>query len=409
MKKIKFGISMIPFLLAGSIAANAGVTAYENRPREFEEITDSTNIDRISYKKYEEVSYKEFKELLKKDYAKFLMEYEIVETGEEDRILLDSDYILNQRDYLSYISFNRQSKSLYEAIENGEIKIKSIHYVHHISVDGDDLKNFNIKNEYLEENLNDNFHITTKGKNKIEGNIIFIKNPTGDIEAVCYYRVNYKNLLGKKYNTKLKECSETIPASENKDQCKYDDTSILSQESVIRPSGELKYLDTTEMTYDEIKNISSKFYIIDIEKEISKEELLQLLEEKNMRNIYIRLEFVYKSYPYKPLQYRTTKQDYINGNDKELKSILENPNIKNLKIKFYSRETVKEIPEENELENCKITIVREHFYLVCMPIEKTSTYCTMIYSRDSMNKKKISEEVSAIQIKKRNKQKIIRR
>ena len=95
MKKIKFGISMIPFLLAGSIAANVGVTAYENRPREFEEIIDSTNIDRISYKKYEEVSYKEFKELLKKDYAKFLMEYEIVETGEEDRILLDSDYILN--------------------------------------------------------------------------------------------------------------------------------------------------------------------------------------------------------------------------------------------------------------------------------------------------------------------------
>ena len=57
---------MIPFLLAGSIAANAGVTAYENRPREFEEIRDCSNIDKVTYEKYEKISYQDFYKKLKK-------------------------------------------------------------------------------------------------------------------------------------------------------------------------------------------------------------------------------------------------------------------------------------------------------------------------------------------------------
>ena len=155
MKKIKFGISMIPFLLAGSIAANAGVSAYENRPREFEEITDCSNIDKVTYEKYEKISYQDFYKKLKKNNSEFLIEYKIVETSEENRTILDSDYILNEREYLAFHAFNRQNRNLLEAIENGEIEIKEIHYIHHVALEGDEVKNFNIEDAYLTENLND--------------------------------------------------------------------------------------------------------------------------------------------------------------------------------------------------------------------------------------------------------------
>ena len=64
MKNLKFGIKLLPFLLAGSMTVAVGVPAYENRPRKFDEITDCTNIDRVIYEKYEKISYEDFKKLL---------------------------------------------------------------------------------------------------------------------------------------------------------------------------------------------------------------------------------------------------------------------------------------------------------------------------------------------------------
>ena len=169
---------MIPFLLAGSIAANAGVTAYENRPRKFEEITDCSNIDKVTYEKYEKISYQDFKKLLGTKNKEFLMEYKIVETAEENRTILDSDYILNEKEYLAFHAFNRQNRNLLEAIENGEIEITEIHYIHHVALEGDEVKNFNIEDAYLTENLNDVFYIDSFGKTPISGKVIFEKSKT---------------------------------------------------------------------------------------------------------------------------------------------------------------------------------------------------------------------------------------
>ena len=259
MKNLKFGIKLLPFLLAGSMTVAVGVPAYENRPRKFDEITDCTNIDRVIYEKYEKISYEDFKKLLGEKNKEFLIEYKIVETGEENRTILDSDDILNEREYLAFHDFNRQNINLFEAIENGEIEIKGIHYIHHVVLEDDELKNFDIEDAYLRENLDDVFNIECldrNGRATISGKVIFDRSKDGDITAKCSYKINRKNIFGKNIQPRtIKKCYKTIPESENNDQCKYDDTSISSQVNLKNPKGRLKYLDSTTMTYDEMKTV----------------------------------------------------------------------------------------------------------------------------------------------------------
>ena len=392
MKKIKFGISMIPFLLAGSIAANAGVSAYENRPREFEEITDCSNIDKVTYEKYEKISYQDFYKKLKKNNSEFLIEYKIVETSEENRTILDSDYILNEREYLAFHAFNRQNRNLLEAIENGEIEIKEIHYIHHVALEGDEVKNFNIEDAYLTENLNDVFYIDSYGNPSISGKVIFEKSKNDSITAICSYKLIRKNIFGGKSQTKIKKSSITIPASKNKDQCKYDDRSISSQENLMDPKGRLQHLGSTIMTYDEMKNISCNFYIIHSEEEVTKDELIQLLKDDNKTDTYIQMYYEYRNHPYETKRYSTTKQDYLDGKSDNLKDLLKNPDVIYLKIKIYSKKIVKELTSNNET-NDTIDIIKNNCKLVCIPTEN-GNYHVNILVRDSI------DSVNKIQYKK---------
>lgn len=384
MKNLKFGIKLLPFLLAGSMTVAVGVPAYENRPRKFDEITDCTSIDRVIYEKYEKISYEDFKKLLGEKNKEFLIEYKIVETGEENRTILDSDDILNEREYLAFHNFNRQNINLFEAIENGEIEIKGIHYIHHVVLEDDELKNFDIEDAYLRENLDDVFNIECldrNGRATISGKVIFDRSKDGDITAKCSYKINRKNIFGKNIQPRtIKKCYKTIPKSENNDQCKYDDTSISSQVNLKNPRGRLKYLGSTTMTYDEMKKIDCDYYIIYSEEEVTKDELIQLLKDDNKTNFHLQFSYYYSNHPYDPKRYSTTKQDYLEGKSDDLNDLLQNPDVNFLNIKISSRQIVTELPSKKTDDS--IDIIRNYYVLSCTP-DADENYETKVLGIDS--------------------------